>query len=351
MKRFKIYVLSLKKNILSVIFLIFTMFLMVFSSSNLIAAKSGLKLWALNVVPSLFPFFVATNLLNHTPIMKYFSKFFNSVMRPIFNVPGEASFAFIIGLISGYPIGAKIVTDLRNSNLCTQDEGERMLCFTNNSGPLFILGTVGSALFCNSSIGIVLLITHILSAISVGIILGIISRMKKSKISAYKSNIFSGNNKTCTFSNLGEILATSILDASKNVIMIGGFVIIFSILITILKKSYVLNIIAIPITYIFDILGIPNEFSLGLISGVIELTNGVSIISNIACKNIGLNTIICAFLLGFGGISVLLQVLSITSKSDLRIKKYFYGKILQGIIAAGYTYIFLNLIPTLNFNL
>ena len=77
----------------------------------------------------------------------------------------------------------------------------------------------------------------------------------------------------------------------------------------------------------------------------------MSIISNIACKNIGLNTIICAFLLGFGGISVLLQVLSITSKSDLRIKKYFYGKILQGIIASGYTYIFLNLIPTLNFNL
>ena len=99
MKRFKIYVLSLKRNILSVIFLIFTMFLMVFSSSNLIAAKSGLKLWALNVVPSLFPFFVATNLLNHTPIMKYFSKFFNGVMRPIFNGPGEASFAFIIGLM------------------------------------------------------------------------------------------------------------------------------------------------------------------------------------------------------------------------------------------------------------
>lgn len=63
-------------------------------------------------------------------------------MRPIFNVPGESAYAFVLGLISGYPMGAKIVTDLRNNNNCTKDEGERMLCFTNNSGPLFIIGTV-----------------------------------------------------------------------------------------------------------------------------------------------------------------------------------------------------------------
>ena len=63
-------------------------------------------------------------------------------MRPLFNVPGESAYAFIMGLISGYPVGAKIVTDLRKTNLCSKDEGERMLCFTNNSGPLFIIGTV-----------------------------------------------------------------------------------------------------------------------------------------------------------------------------------------------------------------
>ena len=63
-------------------------------------------------------------------------------MRPLFNVPGEGAFAFLMGLISGYPVGAKIVTDLKDNNLCTTEEAERMLCFTNNSGPLFIIGTV-----------------------------------------------------------------------------------------------------------------------------------------------------------------------------------------------------------------
>ena len=86
-------------------------------------------------------------------------------------------------------------------------------------------------------------------------------------------------------------------------------------------------------------------------SGIIELTNGVSLITSIATKNISINIVLCAFLLGFGGISVLLQVLSIISKTDLSIKKYIIGKLLQGIIAATYTYILITILPMFNFNL
>ena len=140
--KFLILTLSIRKNAISIIFVLFTIFLVIFSKSNLTAAKNGLKLWANNVVPSLLPFFIATNLLSHTNVIKYVSKACNKFMRPIFNVPGECAYAFILGLISGYPVGAKIVTDLKDNNLCTTEEAERMLCFTNNSGPLFIVGTV-----------------------------------------------------------------------------------------------------------------------------------------------------------------------------------------------------------------
>lgn len=142
LKRHLFFTVSFKKLILPALFVFFTISLVFFSKTNLIASKSGFKLWANNVVPSLFPFFIATNLLSHTNIINHISKYFNKIMRPLFNVPGESAYAFIVGLISGYPVGAKIVTDLRNNNLCTKDEGERMLCFTNNSGPLFVIGTV-----------------------------------------------------------------------------------------------------------------------------------------------------------------------------------------------------------------
>ncbi len=63
-------------------------------------------------------------------------------MKPIFNVPGIGAYAFIMGIISGYPVGAKIVTEFRKNGECSKAEAERLLAFTNNSGPLFIIGTV-----------------------------------------------------------------------------------------------------------------------------------------------------------------------------------------------------------------
>ena len=346
-KKHYFFTFSLRKNSLSIIFILFTLCLVLFSRTNLTAAKNGLKLWANNVVPSLFPFFIATNLLGHTNVIKYISKFCNKFMRPIFNVPGESAYAFILGLISGYPVGAKIVTDLRNQNLCTKDEGERMLCFTNNSGPLFIIGTVGITLFGSSSIGILLLVTHVLAAITVAILLGIFSRIRKTKNVSEK---FMKKNLSQN-SNLGEVLSTAILDSSKTIIMIGGFVVIFSVIISILENSKLLSLLSIIIMPICKAFNISNSFASPIISGLIELTNGVSLIASIPNKAISVNIILSAFLLGFGGISVLLQVLSITSKSDLSIKKYIIGKLLQGIIAMTYTYILLSVFPILNLNL
>lgn len=100
MKKFNVFIFRIKKNALSFVFLIFTICLVVFSSSNLQAAKGGLKLWANSVVPTLFPFFIATELLSRTNIPKLFGKVFNKIMKPLFNISGEGSFALIMGWLS-----------------------------------------------------------------------------------------------------------------------------------------------------------------------------------------------------------------------------------------------------------
>ena len=74
-------------------------------------------------------------------------------------------------------------------------------------------------------------------------------------------------------------------------------------------------------------------------------------ISTIPCKNISINIILTSFLLGFAGISILLQVYSIIAKSNISIKPYIVGKILHGIIAALYTTIFIYMFPIFNLNL
>ncbi len=364
--KIKIWVCSLKRNGVTILFCLFTLCLVLFSRTNLSAAKNGLILWATSVVPSLFPFFVATEMLSYTNVVSCLGKWLTPIMRPLFGVPGEAAFAFLMGLISGYPVGAKIVSNFMEQGICTEEEAERMLAFTNNSGPLFIIGTVGITLFGNTTIGVLLLITHILACISVGIILNIctIHKRKSEFIPPHskadinhnrKQNIHINSPKSKatspSFSSLGEILGTSIKNATSTVLLIGGFVVLFSVVISILNQSHLLDSISHILTPIFSTLHIPNEFCKPLLSGIVELTNGISLIVGVHVKNISINIILCAFLLGFGGFSVLLQVFSIISRNGLSIQKYAYGKLLQGILAALYTALALQFIPFLQFNL
>lgn len=317
-------VISVKKYLISIISVIFVIFLVLYSENNLKAAKEGLFLWWNSVVPSLFPFFIATEILCSTNIIYIIGRLLNKPIKRLFNVPGEGAIAFIMGIISGYPTGAKIVCNLNENNICTKEESERLLAFTNNSGPLFILGTVGISLFGSKRIGYILLISHIISCILVGIVF---SNWKKN---IFHSNIFSNNkemNKQLGLNDFGDILTNSIKKSINTILNIGGFIIFFSVILSILNSSGFFRII----TNICGICNFPGEIGISLISGIIELTNGVKNISLIGSSNFILS--IVSFMLGFGGFSVLLQVYSIISKNNLSIKSYFYGKLLQGIFS------------------
>lgn len=246
------YVIKLKRNFLAIMFLCFTFGLLIFSKTNLPAVKSGLALWANSVVPSLFPFFVATELLMHTNIISQLGILLNRYMKPIFNVRGEGAFAFIMGIISGYPVGAKIACNFRKNNICSKEECERLLSFTNNSGPLFIIGSVGILMFKNTTIGVLLFITHILACITVGIIFRFWKKNKTSSDFKNSSSFEQKRNNYATFSNLGEVLAESITSSISTILLIGGFVVIFSSIISILNASGLLKTFANMISPIFN---------------------------------------------------------------------------------------------------
>ena len=345
------YIIKIKNYIIPFMFLTFTIGLVLFSSSNLAAAKSGLTLWANSVVPSLLPFFIATELLCSTNFIHDIGKLLNPFMRPIFNIGGEGSFALIMGIISGYPTGAKIASRFRKDGICSKEECERLLSFTNNSGPLFIIGTVGISMFGNTIIGFLLFITHVLASITVGIIFRFWKYNFDSDSINYKKSSTYIKQKSLSLLNLGEVIGNSITNSISTVLMIGGFVILFSVVISILNASNLLPLLASIISPLFRFLGIPAELSKYIFTGFLEITNGISGIVCVHLKVISINIIITAFLLGFGGVSVMLQVLSIISKTDLSPKSYIIGKLLHGVIAAFYTYAFINAFPMFNFNL
>lgn len=245
-------------------------------------------------------------------------------------------------LLVGYPVGAKIVTNFRQQNICTKQEAERLLCFTNNSGPLFILGTVGISLFGDTTTGIILFVTHLLSCLTVGFLFRFWKCNKNASYNKLDNNVNTSSKKLVCFSNLGEVLSNSINNAISTVVMIGGFVVLFSVIISILRNSHMLDIFCNFINPILNVFNIPKDFSYGIVSGIIELTNGVKSISSVSCKTLSTNIVITAFLLGFGGFSVLLQVWGIISKTDISILPYFIAKFMQGCFASFYTYLVLS---------
>ena len=161
---------QIKKKLFAFVFLIFAVSLLLFSKNNLTAVKKWSNLMGHFCCSIFISIFCCYRTLLHTNIVNLLGKLLNKCMRPIFNIDGKGSFCFIMGLISGYPVGAKIACEFRKQNICPKTECERLLSFSNNSGPLFIVGTVGISMFGNTTIGLLLLITHILACITVGII-------------------------------------------------------------------------------------------------------------------------------------------------------------------------------------
>ena len=137
----------------------------------------------------------------------------------------------------------------------------------------------------------------------------------------------------------------------STILMIGSYVVIFSVVISILNQLHILDLFSVVISPLLGFFNINLSFAVPILSGIIELTNGINLVSLVHVKDISTNIAICAFLLGFGGISVCLQVYSIISKSDLSIKKYIVGKFFQGVFASIYTLLALKYIPILNLDI
>ena len=304
---------------------------MIYSESNIAAINKSTTLFITKIFPSLFPFFVAINLLIHTNLIATLDKHLSYIMINVFNVPGSGSLPFIMGLLSGYPTGAKIISEYRKNNICSKTDCERLLAYTNNSSPLFIVGSVGTSMFLNKNIGFLLLFIHMLSTITVAIIFRFYKYNEKRNSSTYNEIVFS---------NISQILSDAIMNSIKTLVIILGYIILFSLIINIIIESNLLTLLN----------NLPNsDLFKATLLGSLEITSGINALSIIKVKTLYYPIILTSFLLGLGGFSVFMQIYSIISQTDLSIKPYIVGKLMQAIFSVMYIIIFLNVFTSFNF--
>src|SRR5699024_7505575 len=147
----------------------FTCGLIIFPDQAFEASILGFNMWLEIVFPSLLPFFITAEILIGFGVVKFIGVIFKPIMRAIFNVAVEGYFAWIMGMVSGYPSGAKFSVMLREEEQLTRLEAERLISFTNASSPLFIFGAISVGFLHDARLGILIAISHYLGNALVGV--------------------------------------------------------------------------------------------------------------------------------------------------------------------------------------
>src|SRR5699024_4407178 len=132
----------------------------------------------------------------------------------------------------------------------------------------------------------------------------------------------------------GQVMGDAVLNSVKPLVMVGGFIILFSVVTELLYVLGVSPIIAKVFHYLFQGLALPVELALPFLSGLFEITLGSQMISQLSADNLLASMVVVSFILGFHGLSVQAQVSSIIAKTDIRFAPYFFARFLHAIFAA-----------------
>ncbi|TFB23318.1 sporulation integral membrane protein YlbJ [Filobacillus milosensis] len=325
----------------TILYTISTIFLalaiIIYPDDSFEASIRGLNLWLEIVFPSLLPFFIVAELLLAFGIVRLIGMLLEPLMRPLFNIPGAGGVVLGMGLASGYPSGAKISARLRQEGVLTQTEAERLVSFTNASNPLFIFGAISVGFFHDAKTGLLLASSHYIGAVLVGLCM----RFYKYKDYSYREQrVIKTSFLRRAWSTLhhermkskeplGKILGQAVSSSIQTLVLIGGFIVLFSVINKLLFLTGVTTKVAAAIGQLFNVLSIPPDLSLPFIAGLFEITLGAQMISQTEHTTLLVQLVFVSAILAFNGFSIQAQVASILSNTDIRFAPYFFARILH----------------------
>ena len=298
--------------------------LVVWPQQAMSAMKDGLKLCGNVIVPSLFPFFVLSALVVELGMSRYLGRLLEPVMAPLFRVNGSCAAALALGFVGGYPVGARTAISLYQSGQCSRTEAERLLAFCNNCGPAFILGVVGTGVFGSGTVGLLLYLAHIAASLLVGLVFRCYKPGERPPRGRRASAQFQAVSFPAAFTR-------SVTGALQSTLNICAFILFFTVAIRILTFSGFLTALAGLLSSLLSPLGLSQFWAERLLTGLLELSSGVSSLTEGALSG---RLSMAAFMLGWAGVSVHCQVMAFLGDSGLSLRTYVTGKLLHGGLSA-----------------
>ena len=286
--------------------LCFAAAMVVFPAVTESGSKTAIVIWANSIVPILLPFFI-------------FADFIKRVGNPE-RLPLKV-YPFVIAFMSGYPMGAKIVGDLTAGGCFTKEEGRHVLSYSLVTGPAFIIGTVG-AFMGNTGAALAVAASHYMGAILNGFIYRCPAQPRctpSSRSRKVGADVGADTGLLTQQNTYMESFTASIIAGFKAMAVILAYLILFMIGLELLESAGVFGLL-------------PGEPWSAFAKGLIEMTVGSNMIG-ICDISINLKTALTAFIVSFGGFSVIGQSVSMASGSGLGLGTIFKIKLTHGLTA------------------
>ena len=276
-----------KIYIKGIVCLLFLLVIIIFSAESLVGALNGIKICYSIIVPSIFPLTVVSLMLYESNILKEYSNLT----------------IYFMSLISGFPVAAKLIEGAYNNGNISKRNAELMLCYCLNSAPAFIVSSVGVGILLDIKLGFMFLISNFIASLILMLI-----------TIPFKETITSTKCTTRENKSFSDAFVKSTYDATNTMLSICGFIVLFSAIIEILKS-------------------ISDEIN-PLLS-FLEITNGIVLADG--------SVYLIAFLIGFAGLSVHFQILSICKTLKPRYVLILISKIIHGILMVIFSKIFIKI--------
>lgn len=295
----------LKKIVITLISVLAFLAVFIFSNQIRQGILKGLTLCFQSVIPSLFLFTALSLFIAYSGVAKALGRLISPVTRLLLGLEGSTATTFLLSAVSGYPVGAKLVNDLYVRGEISHEKALKMLTFCVNAGPSFIILAVGKATLNSVSDGQRLLLAHITATLVLAASIRFLPDRFFLKSHQKEKNTVQESKLSLTVS---DAFVMSVSEAGKTIINICTFVVFFSAI-----EGLVLSFGS----------EIMNE-----VSRLLEVTVGVQSLSRKSLSKV-------SFLLGFGGISVIFQVMAAANKIKPDFKLILVSRVAHGLLSAG----------------
>jgi len=303
------------------------------------AAVKGLDVWWNVVFPALLPFFIGAQLLMGLGVVHLMGVLLEPLMRPLFNVPGTGAFVMAMGLASGYPIGSVLTGRLRRHSIITRAEAERLMSFTNTADPLFMSGAVAVGMFGSAALSGIIMVSHYISSLLTGLVLRFynpqapVTQTTESREPLFKRAL----NELLRARHedgrpLGELMGDCVRDSVNTLLVIGGFIVVFSVVIRILTAVGLVEVMASFFTLLLRPLCLDVDTSAALVSGFFEITLGTQLAAQAAAP-LKHQVVIASAIIAWSGLSVHAQVAAMVRGTDINLTPYIFSRVFHAVTA------------------